>query len=184
MSPRDKPSGAETGRVRHSCPLYRKARQLAARVAALASAAPAGYQFACETSLDHLIGARKERLRHRKPERLGGLEIDHQLECGRPLDRQIGGLGPLKDPSGIDAGLAVCAGEARTIADEAARRGEFTCIIDRAERRGVQPTPRDGRVRLKKNASAPTTSAPACNCTSVSKAASISRSTLAFRIWS
>jgi hypothetical protein len=29
---------------------------------------------------------------HREAERLGGLEIDHQLELGRLLDRQIGRL--------------------------------------------------------------------------------------------
>jgi predicted nucleic acid-binding protein len=35
-------------------------------------------------------------------ERLGGLQIHHQLEFGRLLDRQIGGLGALQDA--IDIG--------------------------------------------------------------------------------
>ncbi len=67
----------------------------------------------------------------RQAERLGGLEIDDQLECRRLLDRQIGGLGALEDPSGVNADLAIDAGEARSIADQAAGRGEFAPLIDR-----------------------------------------------------
>jgi len=43
--------------------------------------------------LDDLVGAREQRLRHRQAERLRGLQVDHQLEFGRLLDRQIGRLG-------------------------------------------------------------------------------------------
>ena len=32
-----------------------------------------------------------------KAERLGGLQVDHQLEFGRLLDRQVGGLGALAE---------------------------------------------------------------------------------------
>jgi hypothetical protein len=39
------------------------------------------------TSLDHLVGERHDLVRDRKPERFGGLEVDHQLEFGRPHDR-------------------------------------------------------------------------------------------------
>jgi len=35
-------------------------------------------------------------LRHGEAEHLGGLQIDDQLEFGRLLDRQIGGLGTLR----------------------------------------------------------------------------------------
>ena len=47
-------------------------------------------------SLDGLVGTRKQRLRHGEAEHLGGLQIDDQLEFGRLLDRQIGGLGTLR----------------------------------------------------------------------------------------
>ena len=49
--------------------------------------------------------------RDREAERLGGLEIDDQLEFGRLLDRQIGGLGALEDLPGVNADLAIGAGE-------------------------------------------------------------------------
>jgi hypothetical protein len=43
--------------------------------------------------LDHFVGAGEERGRDYKAERLRRLEIDDQLERGRLLDRNIGGLG-------------------------------------------------------------------------------------------
>ncbi len=77
----------------------------------------------------------KDRGRDSQAERLGGAEIDDQLERRRLLDRQIGRLGALEDPSGVNAGLAKYSGEARSIGDKAAGRGEFTQVIDR--RNGV-----------------------------------------------
>jgi hypothetical protein len=38
-------------------------------------------------SFDHLVGAGKDRLWDRQTERFGGLEIDHQLEPRRLLNR-------------------------------------------------------------------------------------------------
>ena len=40
-------------------------------------------------SLDNLVGEREQCWRYGEPERAGGIEIDHQLEFGRLLDRQI-----------------------------------------------------------------------------------------------
>src|SRR5262245_6145410 len=41
---------------------------------------------------DHLVGAGEQRIRNRHVNCLRGLEVDHQLELGRRLYRQIGGL--------------------------------------------------------------------------------------------
>jgi len=45
-------------------------------------------------------------LRHGEAERLGGLEVDDQLEGRRLLNRQIGGLGALEDLSRVSTDQA------------------------------------------------------------------------------
>jgi hypothetical protein len=52
---------------------------------------------------DHLVGAAEKRQRHGKPERLGSLEIDDQLDFRGLLDRQIDRLLTLENPAGVDA---------------------------------------------------------------------------------
>src|SRR5262249_14336085 len=48
-------------------------------------------------SFNQLISLCDEERRHFETERFGGLEIDHQLELGRVLDGQVGGLDALED---------------------------------------------------------------------------------------
>jgi hypothetical protein len=47
--------------------------------------------------LDHVVCPQQEWLGDRESEGLGGLEIDHQIEPGRLLDGQVGGLCALDD---------------------------------------------------------------------------------------
>jgi hypothetical protein len=57
------------------------------------------------TSLfDHLVGDRKY-ARPNEAERLGSLEVDHELELGRLQDRQVAGLGTLENAVRINASL-------------------------------------------------------------------------------
>jgi hypothetical protein len=61
-------------------------------------------------SFNDVVCGGEEQLRHSEAERLGGLEIDDQLEGRRLLDRQIRGLRALENLSGVNADLAPCAG--------------------------------------------------------------------------
>ena len=44
---------------------------------------------------------------HGQAQRLGGVEIDYQLEYGRLLEWQIGGFGALEDLSGVNVDSVV-----------------------------------------------------------------------------
>ena len=48
------------------------------------------------TLFDHFVGAGNERGRHAEPERLGGLEMNHEVEFSRLLDRKVTGFSPLR----------------------------------------------------------------------------------------
>jgi hypothetical protein len=52
-------------------------------------------------SRDYLPGFGEQRRWHRQPERLGCLQINHEIEFGRLHDRQVGRLFALEDPADI-----------------------------------------------------------------------------------
>src|SRR5229473_1628650 len=50
-------------------------------------------------SFDYLVGAAKQRQRDGEAKRLGSLQIDDQLDLGRPHDRQVAGALALENPA-------------------------------------------------------------------------------------
>src|SRR5262245_17397008 len=80
-------------------------------------------RYASISLFDHLVGAGEQRRWHVQAERLGGAQVDHQLELGRLQDRQLAGLCALEDAAGIDAGLAVRVLDAGAIAHQAPGSG-------------------------------------------------------------
>jgi hypothetical protein len=53
-------------------------------------------------SLDNFVDTGEQQWRHREAERLGGLEIDDQLEPSRLLNGQVGSFLAFENSSGVD----------------------------------------------------------------------------------
>ena len=71
-------------------------------------------------------------------ERLGGLEVDDQLELGRLHDRQVGRLRALEDAAGVDADLAIGIRQARCRSSSARRRRRTRATYKSRAPRGVR----------------------------------------------
>ena len=83
--------------------------------------------------LNHLIGEREQPVGHVEAERARGLEIDDELEPGRLVDRQIGGLLALEHARGVDADLAEGGRNVRAIADQPAGLDIFALGVARRQ---------------------------------------------------
>src|ERR1700730_1840614 len=64
---------------------------------------------------DHLVSASEQRRRDDKAECLGSLQVYHELDFHRLLDRQVGGLFAPEDPTGIVSHLTVRIRQAASI---------------------------------------------------------------------
>ena len=59
-----------------------------------------------DRSFDHLVGDGEQVVWNCEVKRFGSLEVNHKLELGRQHDRKVRWLFALKNPAGVDAGLA------------------------------------------------------------------------------
>ena len=64
--------------------------------------------------------------RNLEAQRLGGLEVDHQLERCRLHHRQVAGLGAADNLRGVNADLTIVGRNAGALADQTAGQGKFT----------------------------------------------------------
>src|SRR5262249_41542181 len=68
--------------------------------------------------LNDLVCSRKHRGRNPQPQRLRGLDIDYEVEPGRPFDGQVGRLAASKDTVDNTSGQSVVVQMVRTIGHE------------------------------------------------------------------
>ena len=80
-----------------------------------------------------LVGAREQRLRDGEPQRLRGLQVDHQFEPGRFLDRELSRLRPPQDFADVARGLSMLLAQIRAVRNQAAKFSKFAKSVDRRE---------------------------------------------------
>ena len=82
----------------------------------MAAAIRLNEQHSC--SFDDLVGKREKFQRYIESQRLGGFEIDYQLDLRGLFDRQLGGLLAAENFAGIDAAEAECILDVGTVAHQ------------------------------------------------------------------
>src|SRR6266446_2645832 len=83
--------------------------------------------------INHLIRPLQEGLGGRQAERLGGLEVDHQLELRRLLDGEVAGLGALENLIHVVGGAAVHVLRVGPVRHEAPCDDQFSPPADRGQ---------------------------------------------------
>src|SRR5262245_9029721 len=96
-------------------------------------------------SFDHLVGAGEQRRWNIEVHSLCSGEVDHQIKLCRHLNRKIGCLRALENPTGMDAGAAIGVRLASPVAHQAAGVDHLTLCMERGNgvpvlQRGELPT--------------------------------------------
>ena len=84
---------------------------------------------------DHLVGAQQESFRDFKTERLGGRQIDDEIELGRLLDRDLGRLRPAQNLVDKIGGASIQVQEVRSIGHQPSRFDELSNVEHRRQSR-------------------------------------------------
>src|SRR5215203_5880927 len=82
-------------------------------------------------SFDHLVGLRLKRQRDREAKGSRGLEVDHELELSRLQHWKVRRRCALQNTPGVNPGLPIRCGDARSVADQAASSRKCSVLIDR-----------------------------------------------------
>src|SRR5262249_53537045 len=85
------------------------------------------------SSFDHLVGEDVELRRDGQAKRGGGLAIDHQIELGDLLPREVGGLLALENAAAIGADLAIGVQGTAAITGETTGRDKLPEHVDRRQ---------------------------------------------------
>src|SRR5262249_27097377 len=80
--------------------------------------------------LDHLVGAELERGRQCYSKRFGSPKVDHQLELGRLLDRQVGWFFAFENATRISAYKPVSVRKIATVTHHATSRRKLAILVD------------------------------------------------------
>src|SRR5262249_26794012 len=112
-------SKADIRRSLSPCPLYPRKRTFAGRLRHVRFVPIADIT----ASLDHLVGAGKERRRHIEAERLGGSQVNEKLILGRLLNRKFSRISPPQDAIDIDRRAPPEIDRIRTVGYQAAIKG-------------------------------------------------------------
>src|SRR5262249_7702876 len=83
---------------------------------------------------DHLVGAREQSRGDNKPECVGRLQVDDELELGRQYDRKVGGLFSFENAASVNANHAKQICHARSVAHQAASLGKLSIAMNRGQR--------------------------------------------------
>jgi hypothetical protein len=85
--------------------------------------------------VDHLVGPCEQRFWDGESERLGSLEVDHQLKLCRLLHWEVTWLGALENLVHVGRGAPKQVADARSVGHEAAQLRKFPGV----ESKGVRP---------------------------------------------